>query len=80
MNPLFLTADELHDLTGYQKPAKQIAWLRAEGFTLRVAADGHPRVDRSHYLKMMGGAVSGQEHRKRTEPDFGSLQLVHRSA
>ncbi len=74
--PLFLTADELRTLTGYQKPAKQIAWLRSQGFILRVAADGHPRVDRSHYLKVMGGTAETGQHKK-TEPNFGPLlQLV----
>jgi hypothetical protein len=72
---LFLNAQELHELTGYKKPGRQIGWLRAQGFTFRVAADGHPRVDRSHYLKLMGGTVEAQ-HTK-TEPNFrGLLKLV----
>jgi hypothetical protein len=51
---LLLTADDLRDLTGFTRPSKQIEWLQREGFTFRVAADGHPRVDRAHYLKLMG--------------------------
>ena len=69
---LFLTPAELHDLTGYIKPGKQLAWLRGEGFIFRVAADGYPRVDRSHYLKVMGGAVGVSQHQK-SHPDFSSL-------
>lgn len=69
---LFLTAEELRGLTGYQKPGRQTAWLRAQGFTFRIAADGYPRVDRSHYLKLMGGAVDATQ-RKKTEPNFGGL-------
>jgi hypothetical protein len=69
---LFLTAKELRDLTGYQKPGRQIAWLRTQGFTFRTAADGHPRVDRSHYLKLMGGTVDSTQ-RKKTEPNFSGL-------
>lgn len=68
---LFLTAEELRDLTGYQKPGRQIAWLRAQGFTFRIAADGHPRVDRSHYLKLMGGMIEAKH--KKTEPNFSGL-------
>lgn len=75
--PLFLTAGELRELTGYSKPKYQIAWLRAQGFTFRIAADGHPRVDRSHYLKMMGGAAT---HHKKTEPDFGGLLALVKAA
>jgi hypothetical protein len=72
---LFLNTEELRDLTGYQKPGRQIAWLRGQGFTFRIAADGHPRVDRSHYLKLMGGMVEAQH--KKTVPNFsGLLNLV----
>ncbi len=69
---MFLTDKELIGLTGYTYPSLQIKWLRANGFTFRIAADGHPRVDRSHYLKLMGG-TSEAETRKKTEPDFSSL-------
>jgi len=68
---LFLDTEELHALTGYQKPGRQINWLRTQGFTFRIAADGHPRVDRSHYLKLMGG--TGESQHKKTEPNFGCL-------
>lgn len=68
---LFLNFEEMRDLTGYQKPGRQIAWLRAQGFTFRIAADGHPRVDRSHYLKLMGGTVEAKH--KKTEPNFNGL-------
>jgi len=68
---LFLTSKELGELTGYQKPKCQIAWLRTQGFTYRIAADGHPRVDRTHYLKLMGGMAEGQH--KKTEPNFNHL-------
>jgi hypothetical protein len=70
---LFLTTAELHELTGYKKPGKQLAWLRGQGFICRVAADGYPRVDRSHYHKLMGGNESVTRHPK-THPDFSSLQ------
>jgi hypothetical protein len=69
---LLLTSTELHDLTGYTRPSRQIAWLHDEGFTFRVAADGHPRVDRAHYLKMMGAVDIAA--RRRTAPDFSSLR------
>lgn len=73
-----LSTAELYELTGYQKPGRQIVWLRAQGFTFRVAADGHPRVDRSHYLKLMGGSV--ETHQKKTEPNFDGLLKFPRAA
>lgn len=69
---LLLDNTELLALTGFVRPAKQIDWLRREGFTFRIGADGYPRVDRAHYLKVMG--VAGIEVRGRTEPDFRSLR------
>lgn len=69
---LLLTHHELRALTGFIRPRNQISWLQREGFTFRVAADGHPRVDRSHYLKMMG--VTDISARRRTSPDFSALR------
>lgn len=51
---MLLDHADLRSLTGFIRPSKQIEWLQREGFTFRIAADGHSRVDRSHYLKMMG--------------------------
>jgi hypothetical protein len=47
MASLFLTAEEVIELTGYRYPSKQIEWLRQWGIRHFVAKDGHPRVLRS---------------------------------
>lgn len=70
---MVLTDSDLLSLTDYARPSKQIEWLRREGFTFKVGRDGHPKVDRDHYQKMMG-ATSGQA-RRMTEPDFSSLRV-----
>jgi hypothetical protein len=69
---IFLTSTEIAELTGYLKPIKQIYWLKTQGFTFRIAADGRPRIDRSHYLKLMGGHADTSH--QRTEPNFDSLE------
>lgn len=69
---MLLTPADLRELTGFSRPSKQIEWLRREGFTFRVAADGHPRVDRAHYLKLMG--VTDLDARRRSAPDFSALR------
>lgn len=69
---LLLSDTDLHALTGFIRPRKQIEWLQREGFMFRVAADGHPRVDRAHYLKMMG--VTDLAAKRRTAPDFSTLR------
>jgi hypothetical protein len=45
--PLFLTDDELRQLTGRPQKSRQIAWLRNNGIPFRVNATGHPVVTRS---------------------------------
>lgn len=72
MNTL-LTHSEIIELTGYRMPSKQVKWLRLQGFIFRVAADGYPRIDRSHYLKLMGGYSNNIQ--QKTEPNFNSLKI-----
>lgn len=67
---MFLTEADLATLTGYVKPSKQIDWLSRQGFTFRIAADGHPRVATEHVLKVMGGSSSA---RSKTQPNFASV-------
>ena len=44
---MFLTADELADLTGLKRPKAQAAWLRSRGWPVEVDARGRPRLLRS---------------------------------
>jgi len=45
---MFLTADELAELTGYRLHAYQRRWLAAHGWKFEVAATGRPVVLRAH--------------------------------
>lgn len=54
---MFLTADELHDLTGYQRHADQRKWLTARGWVFEVAATGRPIVARSYAEQRLGGTA-----------------------
>jgi hypothetical protein len=45
--PLFLTTDELRQLTGFPFKAKQIAQLRTMGVAFRLNGHGKPVVTRS---------------------------------
>lgn len=36
---MFLTTDELTELTGYKRPTSMIRWLRENQFVFTVAAD-----------------------------------------
>jgi hypothetical protein len=44
---VILSRSDLVELTGYQRPGRQIAWLKRHGLRFFVAADGHPRVLRA---------------------------------
>ena len=46
---MFLTADELRELTGYQKPVLQRRWLAENGYSFDVRGDGKPVVSRAYY-------------------------------
>lgn len=55
---MFMTQQEIADLTGYQKPSRQIAWLTAEKFGFVVGGDGHPKVLRDVVLSRLGAVKS----------------------
>lgn len=41
---MFLTPDQLHELTGYTRKSAQVRWLRKNGVQHYVRADGRPSV------------------------------------
>jgi hypothetical protein len=51
---LFLTPEEIADLTGYKMQACQAKWLRSNGFVFRVSADNRVILARDHVLMLMG--------------------------
>ena len=46
---MFLSTDELQELTGYKKPALQRKWLTQNGYSFDVRGDGRPVVSVVHY-------------------------------
>lgn len=61
---MFLTPDEVADMTGYTKPSAQIRWLNAERFGYVVSSNGTPKVLRA----VVVGRLGGEHSRKRGEP------------
>lgn len=51
---MFLSAEEVAELTGYQKPSAQVRWLEAERFGFVVGGDGQPKVLREVVLSRLG--------------------------
>jgi hypothetical protein len=65
---MFLTPEQLEDLTGLTQPAAQLRWLRKNGIEAYERADGKPRVPAAQFKreKPVPGGVS--------QPDFGALR------
>lgn len=69
---MFLTDEELRELTHRQKHKAQARVLRAMGIEYKVRADGSIAVLRSHVEKEMGGAVDAKIE-KVIEPNWSAI-------
>lgn len=67
---MFLTPDELRDLTGRRQAARQIEWLRRYGWRFAVSAAGAPRVARAYFDKRMAGTETAEPS---NQPDFAAI-------
>jgi len=65
MSELFLTDEELKQLTGYSIKSKHIEYLRAHGLPFFISASGHPRVARVH--------IEGNIVNEKRKPNFQGL-------
>jgi hypothetical protein len=68
---MFLTDDELQELTGYKLPSAQRRWLRERGWRHEVNRVGRPRVARAYCEARLGVA-----HAEDTdEPNWEALSV-----
>jgi hypothetical protein len=65
---VFLSPDELYDLTGRKRKSAQLLALRLMRINYKVRPDGYPLVLRSHIEKDMGGKPN-----KITEPNWEAI-------
>ena len=65
---MFLTPDELAELTGYKTPARQCRWLDRAGYPFETAATGRPKVLRAFVERRLG--LAAQSPATPTEPNF----------
>ncbi|MFO3723976.1 DUF4224 domain-containing protein [Pseudomonas sp. HLMP] len=52
---MFMTPDEVADMTGYLRPKDQVRWLEKWKFGYVIGADGKPKVLRQVVLARLGG-------------------------
>ena len=69
---LFLTKDELIDLTGYRQSAKQSAHLKSQRIPFHVNRAGHPRVARA----VLEGRKVADKTAKTWSPSWAGSQLA----
>lgn len=48
MSAIYLTAEEVTEATGLKYPARQVDWLRENGWTFHVDARGRPKILREY--------------------------------
>jgi hypothetical protein len=69
---MFLTQTELAELTERKRKAEQIAWLKANGYTYAIGANGHARVLRDHvHAKLCGIDMAAAS--ATFEPNWGAM-------
>ena len=72
---MFLTREELRELTGRSRPSAQIRWLRSNGFETMLRADRLPLVLRAAIVDRMC-AVSGKRPRITPGPNWSALDAA----
>jgi hypothetical protein len=67
---MFLTTDEIRELTGYQRHADQRNWLTRNGWKFEENAAGRPIVLRSYAEKRLGDDATAK---KTSGPNFSVI-------
>ena len=68
---MFLSATELHALTGYKRAADQRRWLEKRGWAFEVRGDGKNCVLIEEARNRM---LTGAAHQRATEPNLVALR------
>lgn len=77
MNPgLFLSAEEIVELTGYRLAKFQVAWLRKRGWRFETNAAGAPRIARAYFERKMVGEARAEDPGPVARHNFGALRVV----
>jgi hypothetical protein len=67
---LFLTREELSELTRRIQPAAQARWLTQAGWKFVRDSDGYPVVAREEFVRNMVGGGRSLESRRAEQPEF----------
>ncbi|MFZ6760841.1 DUF4224 domain-containing protein [Undibacterium sp. Ji50W] len=78
---MFLTDEELRELTGYTYRSRQILWLKKNNWKFEVSAQLRPKVARSYFEIRLGGAsnfLPSTSVQESPRPNFGALSQILR--
>lgn len=67
---MFLTEDEVKEMTGRVQHQAQAKMLNTLGITHKVRSDGSMLVLRAHVEKELGGGPAGKSKKKEIEPNW----------
>jgi hypothetical protein len=71
---MFLSKEEIIQLTGYKFPKKQAEFLRSRGYVFEVDCYGNPIILRSYLEQILGGTKLRST--RKTEPDIAALRAL----
>lgn len=74
--PLLLTPDELEQITGRVKPAKQVEWLLKKHWQFEVNARGAPVVARTYAEARLSGISTAPQATRARRPNFEALNAA----
>lgn len=78
---MFLTDQELKELTGYAFRSRQILWLRKNNWKFEVTAQLKPKVAKSYFEMRLGFGVLNQDTKLSENvlrPNFNALTAMVR--
>lgn len=73
---MFLTDEEIRELTGYQRHADQRRWLSDHAWQFEISRIGRPIVGRAYANQRMGLSVdlASQASRKTWSPNIAAIR------
>lgn len=70
---MFLTREEVTEMTGRQQYRAQAKVLNAMGITYKVRPDGTLLVLRAHVIEQLGGKPAARKSERTFEPNWAAL-------
>jgi hypothetical protein len=77
---MFLTREEIQELTNKQRPSAQVAVLNSLGIIYKLRPDGSLVVLKAHVEQLLGGQVTEQKPGSTWEPDWATFEAKEQAS